>query len=95
MARPGKAIFSAEVSRHPCRTGSHEQIECRDYVKLLQAPVGTWNGETYRVSIDGDCHNFNYRSDIFSNADLGSGVDVERRRREWGPPADLAASAGR
>ena len=49
-----------------------EQIEMSDYVKLLQAPVGTWNGETYRVSIDADAHNFNYRSDIFANEELGA-----------------------
>ena len=35
------------------------QIEMDDYVGYLKAPVGTWNGKTYRISIDGDCHNFN------------------------------------
>ena len=37
-----------------------DQIEMNDYVGYLQAPVGTWDGKTYRISIDGDCHNFNY-----------------------------------
>ena len=36
-----------------------------DYVGYLKAPVGTWDGKTYRISIDGDCHNFNYRTDYF------------------------------
>ncbi len=49
-----------------------EQIDVSDYVGYLQPPVGTWNGNTYRVNIDGDCHNFNYRSDYFSNADLAA-----------------------
>ncbi|MCC6793046.1 MAG: extracellular solute-binding protein [Thermomicrobiales bacterium] len=56
------------------------QIDMSDYVGYLQAPVGTWGGKTYRVSIDGDCHNFNYRTDIFSNADLAA---------EWTPAAGL------
>lgn len=42
-----------------------EQIDVADYVGYLQAPVGTWDGKTYRVTIDGDCHNFNYRTDVF------------------------------
>ena len=33
-----------------------EQIDMDDYVDYLKAPVGTWDGKTYRVSIDGDCH---------------------------------------
>ncbi|MFM7163086.1 MAG: hypothetical protein ACKO3P_22260, partial [Planctomycetaceae bacterium] len=33
-----------------------------DYVGYLKAPVGTWDGKTYRVSCDGDCHNFNSTS---------------------------------
>ena len=41
-----------------------EQIDLADYVGYLQAPVGTWGGKTFRVSIDGDCHNFNYRTDV-------------------------------
>jgi len=63
-----------------------EQIDMGDYVKLLQAPVGTWNGQTYRVSIDGDTHNFNFRSDIFSNQDLGSEWTTNGGAGEWGTP---------
>ena len=44
-----------------------DQIEMDDYVGYLQAPVGTWEGKTYRISIDGDCHNFNYRTDTMGN----------------------------
>ncbi|HEY7035306.1 MAG TPA: ABC transporter substrate-binding protein [Thermomicrobiales bacterium] len=47
-----------------------QQIDLSDYVGYLQAPVGTWDGKTYRVSIDGDCHNYNYRSDVFADTDL-------------------------
>ena len=31
-----------------------EQIDIDDYVDYLKPPVGTWDGETYRISIDGD-----------------------------------------
>src|ERR687898_842932 len=46
------------------------QIQMDDYVGYLQAPVGTWDGKTYRVSCDGDTHNLNYRTDVFGDADL-------------------------
>jgi len=46
------------------------QIDVDDYVSYLQSPVGTWGGKTYRVSVDGDCHIFNFRTDVFSNTDL-------------------------
>ena len=60
------------------------QIEMDDYVGYLQAPVGTWDGKTYRISIDGDCHNFNYRTDYFSDAELAEGLDRPRATRANG-----------
>ena len=39
------------------------QIDMDDYVDYLKPPVGTWDGKTYRISIDGDCHTFAYRTD--------------------------------
>ncbi len=47
------------------------QIDMADYVGYLQAPVGTWDGKTYRISIDGDCHTFAYRSDYFGEGAIG------------------------
>lgn len=52
-----------------------EQIDMDDYVDYLKAPVGTWDGKTYRVSIDGDCHTFAYRKDYFG-PDSVTGRDV-------------------
>jgi multiple sugar transport system substrate-binding protein len=63
-----------------------QQIDVSDYVKYLQPPVGTWNGKTYRVSIDGDCHFLNYRSDIFSDEDLGTQWTANGGSEEWGVP---------
>jgi multiple sugar transport system substrate-binding protein len=62
------------------------QIEMDDYVGYLKAPVGTWDGKTYRISIDGDCHNFNYRTDYFSDADLAAAWKSEGHKGEWGVP---------
>jgi multiple sugar transport system substrate-binding protein len=62
------------------------QIEMDDYVGYLQAPVGTWDGKTYRVSIDGDCHNFNYRTDYFDNEELAKAWAAEGNEGEWGVP---------
>lgn len=63
-----------------------EQIAIDDYVQLLKAPVGTWDDVTYRVSIDGDCHNFNYRSDIFSSPDLAAEWTAAGGEGDWGVP---------
>ncbi len=52
-----------------------EQIDMDDYVDYLKAPVGTWGGKTYRVSIDGDCHSFAYRKDYFGEGGIG-GAEV-------------------
>jgi multiple sugar transport system substrate-binding protein len=52
-----------------------DQIDMDDYVDYLKAPVGTWNGKTYRVSIDGDCHTFAYRKDYFGPDGIG-GAEV-------------------
>ena len=62
------------------------QIEMDDYVGYLQAPVGTWDGKTYRISVDGDCHNFNYRTDVFASADLAKAWKDEGKQGEWGVP---------
>jgi multiple sugar transport system substrate-binding protein len=47
-----------------------QQIDFDDIVNYLKPPVGTWDGKQYRVTVDGDAHNFNYRTDVFSDADL-------------------------
>ncbi|MCV3273033.1 extracellular solute-binding protein [Roseobacter sinensis] len=52
-----------------------EQIDMDDYVDYLKDPVGTWDGKTYRVSIDGDCHTFAYRKDYFGPDGIG-GTEV-------------------
>ncbi len=62
------------------------QIEMDDYVGYLKAPVGTWDGKTYRISIDGDCHNFNYRTDYFADADLAAAWKAEGNTSEWAVP---------
>jgi len=62
------------------------QIDMDDYVDYLKAPVGTWDGKTYRISVDGDCHNFNYRTDYFTDADLAKAWKDEGHDGEWGVP---------
>lgn len=62
------------------------QVDVSDYVRLLQPPVGTWDGTTYRVSIDADAHNFNYRSDVFANEDLATEWSAAGGAEEWGVP---------
>ncbi len=63
-----------------------KQIDYDDYSDYLKPPVGTWNGKTYRITIDGDCHNFNYRSDVFSDKDLGTAWKAAGNTTPWGVP---------
>ncbi len=46
------------------------QIDADDLVDYLKAPVGTWEGKTYRITIDGDCHTFAYRKDYFGEGSI-------------------------
>ncbi|WP_436006029.1 sugar ABC transporter substrate-binding protein [Rhizobium sp. LjRoot254] len=62
------------------------QIDMDDYVGYLKAPVGTWDGKTYRISVDGDCHNFNYRTDVFASADLAKAWKDEGHEGDFGVP---------
>ncbi len=48
-----------------------DQIEADDLVGYLQPPVGTWDGKSYRITIDGDCHTFAYRKDYFGPGAIG------------------------
>jgi multiple sugar transport system substrate-binding protein len=47
------------------------QIDETDLVGYLQPPVGTWDGKKYRITIDGDCHTFAYRTDYFGPGGIG------------------------
>jgi multiple sugar transport system substrate-binding protein len=47
------------------------QIDESDLVGYLQPPVGTWDGKKYRITIDGDCHTFSYRTDYFGPGGIG------------------------
>jgi multiple sugar transport system substrate-binding protein len=59
-----------------------ELIEMDDYVGYLKAPVGTWDGKTYRVTIDGDCHTFAYRTDYFGEGSITGRAEPPRTWQE-------------
>ncbi|MBN9222722.1 MAG: sugar ABC transporter substrate-binding protein [Mesorhizobium sp.] len=63
-----------------------KQIDIDDLVNYLKPPVGTWDGKQYRVTIDGDTHNFNYRTDVFADADLAKEWKDSGGAGEWGVP---------
>lgn len=66
------------------------QIDSKDLVGYLQPPVGTWNGKTYRVNLDGDTHTFAYRKDYFGEGSI-SGQPVPTHWEEIAAlPAALA-----
>lgn len=63
-----------------------DQIDMDDYVSYLKAPVGTWGGKTYRVSIDGDCHTYAYRKDYYENAEFAQAWADAGNDAAWAPP---------
>jgi multiple sugar transport system substrate-binding protein len=63
-----------------------QQIDFDDLVNYLKPPVGTWNGKQYRVTIDGDTHNFNYRTDYFKDADLAKAWKDAGNNSDWAVP---------
>ncbi|MBN9316323.1 MAG: extracellular solute-binding protein [Devosia sp.] len=70
-----------------------EQIDSKDLVGYLQPPVGTWNGKTYRINIDGDTHTFAYRKDYFGDGSI-SGQPVPTHWEEIAKlPAALAGKS--
>ncbi len=66
-------------------------IDMDDYVAYLKAPVGTWDGKTYRVSIDGDCHTFAYRTDYYDNEEFAAAWKESGGEGDWVPPRTWAA----
>ena len=67
-----------------------ELIDMDDYVGYLKAPVGTWDGKTYRISIDGDCHTFAYRTDYYDNEDFAAAWKEAGGEGDWAPPKTWA-----
>ena len=63
-----------------------KQIDVDDLVNYLKPPVGTWNGKRYRCTIDGDTHNFNYRTDYFKDAALAKAWKDAGNTTEWAVP---------
>ncbi|HEY0918519.1 extracellular solute-binding protein [Devosia sp.] len=59
------------------------QIDMDDYVNYLKAPVGTWDGKTYRITIDGDCHTFAYRKDYFTDAAISAATGMSEPPTTW------------
>ena len=59
------------------------QIDMDDYVGYLKAPVGTWAGKTYRVSIDGDCHTTSYRKDYFTDPAITAATGMTEVPDTW------------
>ncbi len=52
------------------------QIEADDLVNYLKAPVGTWDGKTYRINLDGDTHTLAYRKDYFGDGSISGLPEV-------------------
>ncbi len=59
------------------------QIDADDLVGYLKPPVGTWEGKTYRINIDGDCHTFAYRKDYFTDSAITAATGMTEVPNTW------------
>ena len=59
------------------------QIDADDLVGYLKPPVGTWDGKTYRITIDGDCHTFAYRKDYLTDAAISGATGMTEAPTTW------------
>lgn len=59
------------------------QIEADDLVSYLQPPVGTWDGKTYRITVDGDAHTFAYRKDYFTDSAISGATGMTEPPTTW------------
>ena len=59
------------------------QIDADDLVGYLKPPVGTWDGKTYRITIDGDCHTFAYRKDYLTDAAISAATGMKEAPTTW------------
>ena len=81
----GRAISWAESRR----AGAGLVGAAIAHVRLRQTPPGaSWHVERRDVPVSTRCdaHNFNFRSDIFSNEELGAEWTASGGSQEWGPP---------
>ncbi|HSM33074.1 MAG TPA: sugar ABC transporter substrate-binding protein, partial [Anaerolineae bacterium] len=66
-----------------------EQIDMDDYVDYLKPPIGTWDDQVYRVSIDGDTHTLAYRTDYYDQEEWAAEwaeSELNTDGSEWAPP---------
>jgi len=59
------------------------QIDADDLVGYLKAPVGTWDGKSYRITIDGDCHTFSYRKDYLTDPAISGATGMTEAPTTW------------
>ncbi len=59
------------------------QIDADDLVGYLKPPVGTWDGKTYRINIDGDCHTLAYRKDYFTDPKISEATGYKEVPDTW------------
>ncbi len=65
------------------------QIEADDLVGYLKPPVGTWDGKTYRINIDGDCHTMAYRKDYFTDETISAATGYKEVPDTWEAMGDF------
>lgn len=86
MGAPFEGDWAGGGQLDPMPDWVAEQIDMGDYVAYLQPPIGTWDGKTYRVSIDGDTHTLAYRTDYYDNEEFKAAWTAEGHEGEWAPP---------
>jgi multiple sugar transport system substrate-binding protein len=86
MGAPFEGDWAGGGQLDPMPDWVAEQIDMGDYVDYLKPPIGTWDDQTYRISIDGDTHTLAYRTDYYDNEEFKAAWSAEGHEGEWASP---------
>ncbi len=70
-------------ARRDARLGQDRRSTWTTTSTTSRPPVGTWDGKTYRITIDGDCHTFSYRKDYFADAAITAATGMTEAPTTW------------
>jgi multiple sugar transport system substrate-binding protein len=83
----GEMLGGGHMLPMPDAVKNAPEYDYDDIVPYLKGPTRAWDGVVYGASIDGDMHHFNYRKDVFSDADLAAEWTASGGEGAYGPPA--------
>ena len=85
-ARRSRGMSAARAWPRRCQTGSSSRSISRTTSNIGSRRSAPGTARSTAPTIDGDTHNFNYRTDYFADANLAKAWKQEGHKGEWGVP---------